>query len=150
MRNRALAAALAAGIATVALAADWIIAPGRWETAGQVRYGPQRPQGLPAVDRYNTVDCITEKWALAAHAPIPLPDDSCKVTNHRSAGRRVTFTVTCDDTVLDYVMDTGPDAYRGTAVSRGKDPTTHFTVEFASKRTGPRCSAEELARNGGE
>lgn len=151
MKNRALAASLiAAGLVSTAFAADWIIAPGRWETKGEVRYGPHRPQGVPATDQYANVDCISEKWALAANAPIPLPDESCKVTNHRNQGRRVTFTVACDDAVLDYVIDTAPDAYTGTAVSRGKDPATHFTVKFESKRTGPRCSAKELEADGGE
>jgi hypothetical protein len=151
MKNRALAASLiAGGFASMAVAADWMIAPGRWETTGEVRYGPKRPEGMPPVNKYADVDCITEKWALAANAPIPLPDDSCKVTNHRTEGRRVTFTVACDDTVLDYVIDTRPDAYSGTAVSRGKDPATHFTVKFESKRTGPRCSAKEIAQDGGE
>jgi hypothetical protein len=151
MKIRALAASLiAAGLVSAAFAADWIIAPGRWETTGEVRYGPKRPAGMPAVDRYSTVDCISEKWALAATAPIPLPDDSCKVSNHRTEGRRVTFTVACDDTVLDYVIDTLPGAYSGTAVSRGKDPATHFTVKFESKRTGPRCTAKEIEADGGE
>lgn len=151
MKNRALAASLiAVGLASAAFAADWIIAPGRWETTGEIRYGPQRPPGVPAVDKYADVDCISEKWALAANAPIPLPDENCKVTNHRAEGRKVTFTVTCDDTVLDYVIDTVPGAYSGTAVSRGKDPAAHFTVKFESKRTGPRCSAQELEEDGGE
>jgi hypothetical protein len=151
MKNRDLAALLVtAGFASMAIAADWMIAPGRWETTGEVRYGPKRPQGMPPINKYANVDCISEKWALAANAPIPLPDDSCKVTNHRTEGRRVTFTVACDDTVLDYVIDTRPDAYSGTAVSRGTDPATHFTVRFDSKRTGPRCSAKEIAADGGE
>jgi len=151
MKNRVLAASLiAGGLASMALAADWIIAPGRWETTGEVRYGPNRPEGIPPVDKYATVDCISERYALAAKAPIPLPDDSCKVSNQRTEGRRVTFTVACDDTLLDYVIDTRPDAYSGTAVSRGKDPATHFTVKFDSKRTGPRCSAKELEAGGGE
>lgn len=151
MKNRALAVCLSfAGLVSAALAAEWMIAPGRWETTGEVRYGPQRPQGMPAVNKYTTVDCISEKWALAANAPIPLPDASCKVTNHRTEGRRVTFTVTCDDTVLDYVIDTRADAYSGTAVSRGKDPAAHFTVRFDSKRTGPRCSAKEAEGVGAE
>ena len=151
MKNRALAATfIAAGLASAAFAADWIIAPGRWETKGEIRYGPKRPAGIPAVDNYSNVDCISEKWALAANAPIPLPDESCKVTNHRTEGRKVTFTVTCDDTVLDYVIDAVPGAYTGTAVSRGDDPATHFTVKFESRRTGPRCSAKEIEEDGGE
>ena len=151
MKKRALAAWLIAiGLASAALAADWIIAPGRWETTGEMHYGAKRPRGMPAVQKYAHVDCISEKWALAANAPIPLPDDSCKVTNHRTEGRRVTFTVSCDDTVLDYVIDTLPDSYSGTAVSRGKDPATHFTAKFVSKRTGPRCTAKEIEEDGGE
>jgi opacity protein-like surface antigen len=151
MKKRVLAAWLSAiGLASAAFAADWLIAPGRWETTGEVQYGPQRPRGMPAVNKYSNVDCISEKWALSAKAPIPLPDESCKISNQRNEGRRVSFTVQCDDTVLDYVIDTRPDAYSGTAVSRGKDPATHFTVKFDSKRTGPRCSAKEIAEDGGE
>lgn len=151
MKNRILAVGLTVvGLASTAFAADWIIAPGRWETSGEIHYGPKRPAGMPAVQPYSDVNCISEKWALAANAPIPLPDDSCKVSNHRNEGRKVSFTVSCDDTVLDYVIDTQPDAYSGTAVSRGKDPAAHFTVKFQSKRTAPRCSAKEIEENGGE
>lgn len=151
MKNQTLAIVLiATGLVSTAFAADWIIAPGRWETTGEVHYGPKRLPGMPAVEKYTNIDCISEKWALAAKAPIPLPDESCTLSNQRMEGRRLTFTLACDDTVLDYVIDTQPDAYSGTAVSRGKDPATHFTVRFASKRTGPRCSAKEIEEDGGE
>ena len=71
MKNRTLTVGLI-GVALVstAFAADWIIAPGRWETTGEVHYGPKRPAGMPAVHPYSDVDCISEKWALAAHAPL--------------------------------------------------------------------------------
>jgi len=150
MKNSILLASfLTVAVATTVLAADVLVRVGRWEVTGEVKYGPQRPQGVPASDKYTDIECVTEKFVLDAKTPIPMPED-CNITNYVRDGRMVKFTASCDENIVDYSIESTADTYHGTTVSRGKDPATHFTARFEAKRTGSRCSAEELAEQGGE
>ncbi len=152
MKNSTLTASiLAIGVATGTLAGDVIAREGKWETTGAIKYGPKRPQGVPATDTYTDIDCISKAFELEAKAPLPLPDESCKVSNYRKDGASVRFTFICDEVNFDFVLTPhGPDAYSGSLVAKGKDPSVDYSATFESKRTAARCSAQELKEDGGE
>ena len=149
MKKRILLTILAAGIAASALAADLIARAGRWQTTGQISYGPKRPPGVPATETYTDIDCISKAFEVEAKAPLPLPEESCKVDNYRKEGGAVKFTFVCAEASFDFSLTPlGPDAYSGTLVVRGKDPSVNYSATFKSKRTAARCSAQELEEHG--
>lgn len=152
MKTRTLLTSiLAAGIAASALAGDLIARAGRWETTGEIQYGPKRPRGMPATDTYTEIDCISKAFETEAKFPLPLPDESCKVANYRKEGGSVKFTFACEEANFEFALTPhGPDAYSGTLVVKGKDPSVNYSATFRSKRTAARCSAQELEEHGGE
>lgn len=150
MKNRALLAVLLVGcIATPALAADVVARAGRWETRGEITYGPNRLRGMPEKELYTNIDCISMAFEVGAKAPLPPPDESCKVDGYRKEAGSLKFTFVCEDATFAFVLTPGgPDAYTGTLVVRAADPAADFTARFTSRRTAARCSAQEIGQHG--
>lgn len=146
MKARVLIALSALGLAGAALAADILVNAGRWEVTSVVDYGPKRPQGLPPPEKTTDIHCLAKQVGLDAKAPVPLAAADCRLGNYRKQGSVVKFTAVCEEGTLDYVVDSSPTTISGTAVFHGKDPSMLFTVRFEGKRTGPSCSAAELAK----
>lgn len=145
MKARVMVALAFLGIATVAMATEILVNAGRWEVTSEVDYGPNRPAGLPAAEKSRDIHCLAKKSGIQAKAPLPLAAADCKLGNYRKAGSTVKLTATCEEGTLDYVIDAQPTQLSGTAVFKPKEGTLRFTVKFEGKRTGPSCSAAELA-----
>jgi hypothetical protein len=146
MKTRALIVLSTLGLASVTLATDILVSAGRWEVTSLVDYGPKRPEGLPPAEKTTDIHCLDKRPGLDAKAPLPLAAADCKIGNHRKDGSVAKFTAVCEEGTLDYVVDSSPTKFSGTAVFRSKDPPMVFTVRFEGRRTGASCSAAELEK----
>ena len=136
----AAAASLIAAASIVVLAQAPRI-DGRWEVKSEV--------SMPGMSMPPTTStqCITKEEAADPQKQVPsqgrggAANDSCKVSDYKIVGNKVTFNVKCDapqPATMAVEMVYGVDKYDGTMkmdMARGGQPMS-MTMKYAGKRLG--------------
>jgi hypothetical protein len=92
-----------------------------------------------------------EAKAFDAGSFVPPPDESCEVELYRIVGKEITYSMKCDDLILDFRTTMhSPESFSGVARSHGRDPGEKLVMRFSSRRTGAKCSAKEMAEDADE
>jgi hypothetical protein len=141
----ALAAAL---MLTQAYAADFTMRPGRWEMVLDIKMARSIP-GMLGSEPLKMIACPTEPAQMTEQLIKSVEQDgACKVSGYRPQGDTVHFTLKCEEAEFDYSMtQVSSEMFTATGLSRSKDPDYRMTFTYSAKRTGPACSAKELADN---
>jgi hypothetical protein len=131
---------------SAALAADWLMRPGRWEITTQMDFGGrQLPPGMPLTKPMTSIACMTAEDVKKATAAIPPPGKRCKISDYKQNGTNISYTMSCEEMTMQYRATLhSPDYYSGTSTSYGKDSSQKMTMKFEGKRTGDKCSAKEI------
>jgi Protein of unknown function (DUF3617) len=142
-------AALGACGVTAVLAADFTMRPGRWEVTFDIKLPASArenfPQSAAGEADKPLIDCLAEPLALD-RLLIQGMGENCKVGNHRQEGNAIQFTANCEETVVDFrILRHSEDSYTAAGVTRARNPNERLTFASIAKRTGPSCSAKELA-----
>lgn len=152
-RTQIAVTALALAGATLALAADTILKPGRWEVTLRMDVGADgAPTEKVTQEPIVAVNCVTAaelaKDVTALHNPATMLDKSCRISNYRATGREIRYTATCREMAMDYVFTVvSPDSYTSVATTHGDDPYLKMVFRTTGRRTGDACSAQELAQH---
>jgi len=160
MSNKLTFVALAAvSAASLALAADFTMRPGRWETSVSIQLpgdidlgGEEVPGGLPFLEPLTMVQCVSpEEAAEFRGLDDLLPAENCEMAQQDGADGTLRLTAVCIEDgeryEFDYVLTAySEDHWAGEVKSRTSDRDLgELHMTFETRRTGDACTAEELA-----
>ena len=149
MRLRALVVAVAVAGISVAVFAQAPRRDGKWEVTSEMMMSGMQ---MPAT---TVTQCITPAEAADPAKSVPQPpagrggrgaDPSCKMSDYKVTGNKVTYTMKCDAPqamTMTGEMTYGVDKYDGTMtmnMDRGGQPMA-MTIKLTGKRLGD-CDAK--------
>lgn len=143
MKYAVTAAAASLMAASIVVLAQAPRIDGRWEVKSEMNM-PGMSMKMPAT---TSTQCITKEEAADPQKQVPpqgrggAANDSCKVSDYKIVGNKVTFNVKCDGpqpSTMAVAMVYGVDKYDGTMkmdMARGGQPTS-MTMNYTGKRLG--------------
>jgi hypothetical protein len=135
-------------LASSALDGQAVIRPGQYEYSIEMSMGDAQQAGKAVTDaagfrKNKRRDCITPSEAKGDPAQVFAREmdmgDSCKMSNVKTSGNKMTFTTTCAEDGLRMTMNTemtfAGDSFGGVTTSKDQDGKV-MTMKMSAQRIG--------------